>query len=250
MYVAYVDEASFNYGLVRGVGMASAPVPETPVLASEVRALLDASEVGECKWEKIRSARTRFAAEKLLTWTIEATLARRLRVDMLTWDAGQRAGSGAGTPYLAMLRRMYARLVDEILPQRWPPGSAYVLYPDEQAALNWERLVVGIPHITSAEPRPSDAEPLIQIADLFSGLGVYSRGSYAIYQRWLCYSAAERAADLRQAALPFSASDRIRCHLLNTFFTLSKYHRLGISLRTHGGLRTYGAAYPICFWWG
>jgi hypothetical protein len=248
-HVAYADEASFNYGRVRGVSLVSAGSPDAAPLSAEVRALLDASGIGESKWEKVRSARRRLAAERTLAWTVEAALSGRLRVDVLTWDTGEGADSRPGLPYLTTLRRRYAYLVGTILPRRWPPGSAFALHPDEQTALDWQQLVAGMPHLASVEPRRSEDEPMIQVADLVAGLGVYSRGSFNVYQRWLCATPAERMADLRRATLPFSASDRVRCHLLDEFFTLSKYRRLGISLRTHGGLRTHGSERPICFWW-
>ncbi|HEX6123027.1 MAG TPA: hypothetical protein VFY89_07700 [Ktedonobacterales bacterium] len=245
-HAAYSDETRYNYGRVRGLGLLSLPSATAPALGAEVRALLAASGVAECKWERIRSARGRFAAEKLLTWTLAAASAGRLRVDVLTWDAED----GAALPYLARLRQQYARLVGEILPRRWPAGSRFALFPDEQAAMPWPALVAGMPHVASIAPRRSEAEPLIQVADLFAGLGAYSRGNYATYEAWLCYPPAERARDLRRPCLPFSASDRMRCALLDDFYTASKFGGLGISLRTQRGLRTYTAARPIAFWWG
>jgi hypothetical protein len=245
-HAAYSDETRYNYGRVRGLGLLSLPISEVPVLSGEVRALLDSSGVAECKWERIRSARGRFAAAKLLTWATQAASAGRLRVDVLTWDAED----GAALPHLARLRQQYARLVGEILPRRWPVGSRFFVSPDEQAAMRWDALVSGMPHVAAIAPRRSEAEPLIQVADLFAGLGAFSRGSYTSYEAWLCYPPAERASDQRHPHLPFSVSDRIRCALLDDFFTASKFGYLGISLRTHRGLRTYTAARPIAFWWG
>ena len=137
---------------------------------------------------------------------------------------------------------MYAHLLGQILPQRWPAGASFFhIYPDEQDALRWQRLLT-TPHITDITPSPSTAQPLIQLADLFAGLAVYSRDAYATYETWLCYP---------RPALPpmFSASDQYRCRLLDDFFTACKYAHIGVSLRTNRGLRTYDAARPICFWW-
>jgi hypothetical protein len=246
-HIAYADEAQYNYGRIRGVGMMSAQAGVAQALAGEVRELLDGSGVRECKWEKIRSARGRFAAQKLLDWAIAAVVAGRLRVDVLTWDVDL---SGAeGMPALARLHVMYRRLLEEILPQRWPIGSTFAVFPDEQSAMRWSRLVEGVEQVVVIEPHRSEDEPLIQVADLFTGLGVYSRGNYAVYNHWLCTPHVDRAAHRRQPALPFSASDRVRCALLDAFFTASKFQWLGVSLRTHGGLRTYGAERPIAFWW-
>jgi hypothetical protein len=177
---------------------------------------------------------------------MEAAIAGQMRVDVLTWHAED----GSALPYLARLRGMYARLLGEMLPRRWPAGSRFAVFPDEQAAMRWQTLVASMPHVAAIAPRRSEDEPFIQLADLFAGLGVFSRGSYAAYEKWLCYPPAERASDLRHPTLPFSTAERVRCALLDDFYTASKFAWLGISLRTQRGLRTYTAARPLAFWWG
>src|SRR5262249_12319057 len=211
--------------------------------------LLEASGVAECKWEKLRSAKTRFVAEKLLDWATAAALAGRLRVDVLTWDTEDGARLGTGLPHITNLRRMYVYLLEAILPARWPEASGWRVFPDEQGAVRWERLAVGLPHIVAITPCHSDAEPLIQVADLFAGLGVYSRSAYDTYERWLCLPPSERSASDRLPELALSASDRVRCHILDDFFTRCKLLGLHVSLRTHRGLRTYGMAASLAFRW-
>lgn len=249
-HAAYTDETRYNTGRYRGVGMVSARAADAPALGAGVRALLDASGVGECKWEKVRSARGRFAAGKVLDWAMAEALAGGLRVDVLTWDTEEGSRAGTGTPHVMKLRRMYARLVGAILPRRWPGATGFRVVPDEQGAVGWERLVAGLPHVAEVAPGRSDLEPLIQVADLFAGLGVFSRSGYDTYERWLCLPPAERAADPETAlGWALSASDRGRCQVLDDFFTRCKLLGLGVSLRTNRGLRTYDASRPLCFWW-
>ena len=248
-HVAYTDEAQYNTGRYRGLGMVSARAEDGGALGVEVLRLLEASGVAECKWEKLRSARTRFVAEKLLDWATAAALSGRLRVDVLTWDTEDGTRAGTGLPHLTNLRRMYAHLLEAILPSRWPDTDRWHIYPDEQGAMGWERLAARLPHIIAIAPCRSDAEPLIQVADLFAGLGVYSRSGYDTYERWLCLSPAERSGGDRLPGLALSASDRVRCHILDDFFTRCKLLELSVSLRTHRGLRTYGMAAPLAFHW-
>lgn len=251
-YVAYSDEARFNYGRYRGLALVGARVGDAPALGRALRDLLDASGMDECKWEKVRSARARFAAAKLLGWGVERAVAGEITVDALTWDAGDERAARAAVPHLANLRRMYAHLLGYLLPLR-QPGTRWIIHPDEQHALRWENLARALPHVTRIEPRASAGEPLIQLADLFAGLAVYSRAGYAAYDRWLCLPPAERQPAAAHAspdgAGHFSASDRERCALLDNFYTECKLRGLHVSLRTHQGLRTYGPHHPICFWW-
>ena len=256
-YAGFTDETQYNVGRYRGVALVGAPLAQVPLLSGEVERILAESGVAECKWEKVRSARTRFAAEKLLVWALDAALADRLHVDTLTWDAGELpAVSRSGTrpqplPYLKRLHQMYAALLAEALAHRWPDGRAWVIFPDEQNALRWPVIAAASPRIASVEPRVSGAEPLIQLADLFAGLAVFSRAGYDTYERWLCLRPAERirATEPSAALRGMSASDRQRCLLLDAFFTLCKLRLPGVSLRTQRGLRTYDPEKPITFHW-
>ncbi|HEU5441486.1 MAG TPA: hypothetical protein VFU88_19535 [Ktedonobacterales bacterium] len=242
-HFAFTDETQYNVGPVRGLGMVSAPAGEVAALAAELGALSGSSGVGELKWEKVRSAKGRYAAEQALRWALERACEGRLRVDTLTWGADVARHDQQPLPHRARLEHMYRRLLGEILPRCWPAGSRFAVHPDEQGALRWQMLARGLTQIVALEPRRSVAEPLIQLADLFVGLAAFSRQAYATYDRWLALTHAHAA----QTEL--SASDRVRCRLLDDFFLECKLRGLGVSLRTNAGLRTYDAARPVCFWW-
>jgi len=242
LHLAYTDETRYNVGRMRGLGMVSAAAADAATLSAEARQILDASSVGECKWERVRSARTSFAAAKLIEWAVERAIVGTLRVDTLTWDAADQEAAMHALPHLQRLHHMYGLLLGTILPHRWPVDMSFLILPDEQQALRWQRITSSMPHITNIMPLRSDAEPLIQVADLFVGLAAYSRDAYDTYERWL-----SRASEAHTATL--SASDRHRCQLLDDFFTLCKLRDLHVSLRTNRGLCTYDASPPFCFWW-
>ncbi len=240
-YIAYTDETRYNVGRIRGLGMLSMRTADAATLGGEVRQILDASGMGECKWEHMRSARASFAAAKLLEWAVEHAISGTLRVDTLTWDATDHDVEMHALPHIQRLHHMYAVLLGIILPRRWPLDTRFQVLPDEQQALRWERIASSLPHLAGVTPSRSDAEPLIQVADLFVGLAAYSRDAYDTYEQWLV------APSDSQSML--SASDRYRCRLLDNFFTLCKHRDLHVSLRTNRGLRTYDASPPLCFWW-
>lgn len=242
-HLAYTDETQYNVGAVRGLAMVSAPASEVTALAAELRALNASSSVGELKWEKVRSAKGGYAAEKALRWALDRAGEGRLRIDTLTWGADAALHDHRPLPHRARLEHMYRRLLAEILPRRWPAGSRFAVHPDEQGALRWHALAEGMAHIVALDPCRSEPEPLIQLADLFAGLAAFSRQAYATYARWLVLTQAHAAqTDL-------SGSDRIRFRLLDDFFLACKMRGLGVSLRTQLGLRTYDAQRPVCFWW-
>jgi hypothetical protein len=245
-FVAYSDEAQHNVGSVRGVGAVSLRATDGERLAGEVAALVASSGVSECKWELVRSARQSFAAEKLLAWALDAAIAGHLWIDVLTW-------SPDAAPALTRLRAMYARLLDQSVRSHGPRGS-WRVYPDEQQALEWSRILARIAsraQIERVAPSKSHTTPLIQVADLFVGLAVFSRSSYDAYARWRSFPDDERNVAVGRFAAPVAlpASLRYRCALLDEFYTTCLRRLPGISLRTRGGLHTHATDSPIQFQW-
>jgi hypothetical protein len=233
---------------------------DAALCSRDLRTILLASTIHECKWEKVRSARTLFAAVKLLDWTIRQVEQGILRVDTLTWDTEESSRAGLGVPHIANLRKMYRMLLETVVPGRWGERAGWHLYPDEQSAMPWHELVNGLPQVTGITALRSHEHPLIQLADLLAGLAVYSRDSYDLYERWLdnprdprgypdrgrIAAGTGRGASSRR----YSASDRVRCLLLDDFFTNCKLHQLGVGLRARRGLFTGDAGRGLVFrWW-
>ncbi len=254
-YAIFADEAQHNVGRVRGVAAVSLRAQDTDRLSGEVAALLATSGVSECKWELVRSARQCFAAGKLLAWALDRALDGRLWIDALTWSTADEAARRQALPSLARLRQMYARLLDGVIQRRVTVGSRWSVYPDEQQALDWTKIAAQMAardRIERIEPQRSHAAPLVQVADLFVGLGVCSRDAYDAYQRWRSFPDEERnvlAARFAPMA-PLPASLRYRCALLDDFYTACVRRLPGISLRTRCGLYTYAPEAPIQFRWG
>jgi hypothetical protein len=254
-YAAFTDEAQHNFGRIRGVGAVSLRAEHADVLAGEVAALLAASEVSECKWELVRSARHGFAAARLLAWALDRTLDGRLWIDILTWSAKDAAARRQALPSLVRLRQMYARLLDAVIQDRGQEGYHWSVYPDEQQALDWDKIAATMAtrsQIARIAPQRSHEEPLIQVADLFVGLGVFSRAAYDAYQRWRAFPDEEHNVVVGRFIWPEPqpASLRYRCALLEGFYATCVRRLPGISLRTCGGLHTHAPDAPIQFRWG
>jgi hypothetical protein len=261
LIAGYSDEAQFNVGRYRGLAMLSLHEEDVASCSREIQAILRASSIHECKWEKVRSARTLFAAIKLLDWTIRQAEQGILRVDTLTWDTEESSRAGLGMPHIANLRKMYRVFLETVVPGRWGERAQWRLFPDEQSAMPWHQLVDGLPQITEITASRSHEHQLIQLADLLAGLAVYSRDHYDLYEGWLdkagptprSYPDTVRiltgaGRDVRSHQ--YSASDRVRCRLLDDFFTSCKLHQLGVGLRARRGLFTGDTRLGLVFrWW-
>jgi len=163
---------------------------------------------------------------------------------------------------------MYYHLFKNVLLNRWPKGSTWRLYPDENSALEW-KTVKDYLDLASLSIEVSSAKPfhirlkkdfriveicevrssnnvLIQVADLFAGMGVYSRSNYEKYEEWLFQATRQRR--LFPTDITLSRSDKARCEVLNYFYESCKKNKLGVSLKSQQGLWTPDPKNPINFW--
>lgn len=250
VWAIYSDESHYNYGAVRGVGAVSLRQDDVAHLSEELARLLREAGVRELKWEKVRTTRTASAAKRAFAWTLDRALAGKIWTETLTWDASSVAASRARRPALPTLRDAYATLLRSViarhtkrddLAQRWR------IVPDEQTAVPWTRIRGMLPQETEITPARSEMEPLIQLADLFAGLAVYSRAAYDAYERWLCFP--ERDLGAIAGGMPGGAhgAHAYRFALLDDFYTTCVRRLPGISLPTRRGLYTWRADAPIQF---
>jgi hypothetical protein len=249
-WVIYSDESSYNYGAVRGVGAVSLRLDDSARLGDELASLLRASSVRELKWEKVRTARAAFAAQKALTWALDHALDGELWIETLTWEVTSAAASRARKPTLKQLRNAYTTLLSSVIArhsQRGEQSQGWRIFPDEQSAIPWTRIQEALPQTATIMPARSEPQPLIQLADVFAGLAVFSRTAYDAYERWLCVRSGDQAAHITTALEGANGSQAYRFVLLDVFSTACVRLLPGVSLQTHRGLYTWRADAPIQF---
>lgn len=219
----------------------------------------------------------RFAALRMVDFTVKHAVSGKLRIDALTWDTQDSRHSIHGRDDLRNLERMYYHLFKNVFNKRWPKGCVWRLRPDEHSALDWDSLAsfvrgAGVSttvltdflgeslvvlfnnqyQIYDLVPSSSARLVLIQLADLFAGIAVYSRQEYACYTEWQ-YTVNGRQMSLfdedQNSPLDLNKSDVERCRVLHELNTKCKAYSLGVSLRTYNGLRTMSPDGPINFWW-
>jgi len=274
-HVGFADESNWNDGRYRSLGFVSLPIGCVRSFGEDVQILLSESNVKEFKWVLLAGARERFAAEKLCAFAVHKALAGLLRVDVLVWDTEDSRHRVAGRDDVANFQRMYYHLFRNVLRSRWPNDGVWRLHPDEQTALDWRAMqdclesvsttvdanrdlfTGGEFHIrlrnefgiTEIKPASSQEHSLIQLADLFAGLAVFSRMKYNEYQNWL--RANSEQAGLFQDDDPTGKQSRrsaTRFAVLKNFDQMCKQRSLGVSLKSKQGLWTPKPENPINFW--
>lgn len=255
-HIAYADESSHNIGRYRGIALVTISVADAEKANPTLERILKESSIKEFKWAKLRSARNRFAAQKIVECVFEWAVNRTLRIDAITWDIEDSRHNVPGRSDIRNLRRMYYTLFRNVLGQRWSELCVWELRPDKSSFGAASHLrYLGNPDEMNEDARrvqiaqikevSSNSEPLVQVADLFAGLATYSRGSYEAYELWEKHS----TTSMSTGVAGLSNADKERCQLINDFYRRCKKGRLGVGLKSSRGLRTRDPHRPLNFWW-
>ena len=273
-HVAYSDEAYYSEGEYRSISLLTLNVETAKQLRRELTDILKKFDIMEFKWRKVklRSKKYYYCAKKILDLVIPLALKNRIRVDTIIWNSS--------TKYIpkrdnaSIFQLMYYQLFKNVLIKRWQANISWKLFPDEQSNINWDEIkefldlasfdadiltrggkrllqLVKNFDIVEIEAVDSKKEVLSQIPDLFAGLAAFSRLSYSKYLRR--YGTLKRYGILseqeeNEQEEGLTGSERCRFKLLGYFNRCCKKHRLGVSLKSSGGLWTPNPSNPINFW--
>jgi len=139
-HVSFSDESNWNSGRYRSIGMLSAARADALALHQETLRLLRESGVDELKWKKIRTAKYRFAAQKLIDACGKAISDGHLRIDVLVWDSQDSRHAVRNPDVEANLQIMYFHLFKNVMSRRWPSGCVWRHIPDEHVGVKWDTL--------------------------------------------------------------------------------------------------------------
>lgn len=274
-HVAFSDEAYYTSSRYRSIAVVSLAKSDFDDMSSDLTELLIDSDVREFKWQKLRQARERFAALKMIDCVMNYAIQEKTRIDVLIWDVYDYRHTIMNRDDNENFQRMYYHLFNNVFMNRWPRLSTWELYPDENSVVNWDRLQefldsAGI-EISYQAPLSTQEEfrislwrefkinkikeinskdyVLCQVADLFAGLGVFSYLSYDKYQFWLSeQSGQKRLLPNRNDDIEFSNSEKNRFAIINYLDGICKSHRLTVGLNSTNGFKTYNPNNPINFW--
>jgi len=274
-HIGFSDESHWNQGRFRSIGLVTTSVDLYTSLEEKLRCLLNESRVKEFKWEKLTRDKERLAAIKMCEFAVENACFSKLRVDVLIWDIQDSRHNVRGRDDIANLQRMYYHLFRNVLRARWPDGAVWRLHPDEHAALEWETIRDCLEsvsksvevdrslftsgqfhirlrqefHIEEIQPVPSEKYPLLQLADLFGGLAVFSHEKFKEYQKWVQDASCQILLfDEADASVNPSRASQERFNVLKRFEELCNEKQLGVNFIKKQGLWTPDPEKPINFW--
>lgn len=267
-YVAYSDESGTGE---RFTSIASFSLRQDALLVvnDALKRLLDSSSVGEFKWQKLKDAKYRHCALKLLNTVWDCLGTADARVDVLIWDHEDKRHATPGRDDMANFGRMFFHLQSASMKRR-ARNSEWRLLPDERVEIDWDtvrkclaaigrrRQFIKAPLLGNFFADPfysviecrqvvSHEEPCTQVADFFAGLAVFSRTHYEKFERWVI-SSHPNLGLWEDTTVEISNREENRFRVLQAFYTGCKERRLGVSLRTRRYLHTPRPSYPLNFW--
>jgi len=165
---------------------------------------------------------------------------------------------------------------------RWPEDAVWCFRPDKHTNIDWMTIQACLANAAvSIDLAPDGKEgfrlqlrrefrieeinpvtstehpPLLQIADLFAGIAVFSRDKFQEYTEWKLNSTGQSRLSqfssiedsiTNQCSNNVSNKDHERFCVLQYFDSLCKKAKLGVSLKERKGLWTPNPENPINFW--
>jgi len=203
-------------------------------------------------------------------------VAGKLKVDILSWDIQDARHRIKGRDDIENFHRMYHHLLKNTMKERWEDEAIWLLKPDEHTALRFKDIQyflklkeIGVTvkeanlfspnpkiywqqyyNIIDIEPVSSKEEVFIQVADLFAGMVCFSRGCYEQYKIWEHNNSQQQALfECKKETQTLSKTEETRFELLQKLNNKCKDCKLGVSLDSCKGLKTFDPSQPINFWW-
>jgi|Deesub1362A_J573_1020465.scaffolds.fasta_scaffold00174_15 hypothetical protein len=276
-FSAYSDESGTFTERFQAIAVVTGQDIVLSQLTNHLKRILADKRIPEVKFALIRTHRPiiEAAQEFVQCFVKEFASKAKARVDVLVWDVQDSRHAVQGRDDAANLERMYYKVLTHAA-RRWNQAE-WNFYPDENSQIRWHELAqvldrtrlsgyqansllllenerVGqLLQIRNTEPRNSVREPLIQLADLFAGMGCFTRREGENCVKWLdsrCNKDQLRFANFfcEEPTDETIKTKQNRFQLVGEFKVLCDQYGMGVSLREKRYLCTFNPTYPINFW--
>lgn len=269
-HYGFSDESHWNRGQYRTLSIVTLPATVATTASEAIRTIASASEVDEFSWKDVRTHSRQKLAQELCEFAIDKVREHAMRINTLIWDTYDSRHDVRGRDDTENLARMYYHLMKNVVVKRWPTDAQWKMHVDERADIDWQVLrdcvyrgvrkakrtrqldlsrgiEIERQGVDIAEVK-SSVEPLVQLADLFAGLGAFSWNRAESYWQWQLGQTgqAQLFAEFEKPAL--STSEAYKAVTLSHLRTLCSQREIPISHEPSKGLKTKNPATPLNFW--
>ncbi len=242
-------------------------------LDTKLKEHLNDSNIEELKFLDVRTYKPKLdCCKKFIDTAIEYASGELIRVDVIIWDLEDTRHKIKGRDDKENLVRMYFHLLRNVS-EKW-----YIIncefYPDENYYYDYQKIIdflnsTKTPRkkpgllmlfeqerinfkFVKVQPQNSKANPIIQLCDIFAGIGRFSREYCNEFSIW------KRQKELKDSPSLFNDDDykdnEVRKSHSNRFEIIEylaeqcKKKGISISLNTNNYLKSYDKKLPINFW--
>jgi hypothetical protein len=270
-HVGFADETQYNTGRYRAISLTTLSVSDLTLVENDLATTIKRSGVSsEMRWKKVDGAKYGFAADHLFDYWLTRLQEGMVRVDTLVWDTEDPRHDVIGRDDAANLQDMFRCLVRRVVQDRWGSSTRWALFPDHGSTIDWPALQQSIndrgtewtiSHGVIRPIRDTSIElvqevcsrecPLVQVADLFAGVAVFSYQHFDEFMHWrnvyrpYCDITGRM---MHEGDSSLTNSQQARSHVLNQMLQRVKRDFPGISFLRDHGLETRRRSCPLNFW--
>lgn len=268
-HLAYTDESHHNTGRFRAIGMISLRAELALEINEKIQALNQQSDVQECKWYRLKTAKDRFAIQKVVELCLEYADSERLRIDVLVWDSKDNRHKVIGRDDNKNLMNMYIQLLKNVIVKRWKGNGVWQIFPDRNTIIDWHHVLNILRKIdaysndadllldkewnqfrslhstVSIEEADSKLTGLCQAIDIFAGMGVFSYEKKDMFNDWK-YSKSPQQELFALERNKLSKKDCEQSTLLDYFLQMAATTQIKFDITN--GLKSKDPNQVINFW--
>jgi len=265
----YSDESNYNTGRFRSIAAISGKKNNLKEVQKKLSKELDKYNITEVKWGGVKSHYPKIkAAYQFIEVLFNYILKNELRVDIIIWDTHDFRHDIKNRDDKTNFEIMYYNLLRHISSRY--KNYVWDFFPDKQSMINWENLKDFLNNtylsklsnlkirnkdrckikFDKVDEKDSKTTPLIQLADLFAGIGNFSRENKKKYRHWKNNIQIDRLSLFNDYDVPneLSNADKKRFEFIEDLYNKFKDNQLSVSLNKNHYLKTYNPNCRINFW--
>jgi hypothetical protein len=268
-YCGFTDESGYNTGKIRSLAMLSMPTEYVENCNNMLEKILSEKDIKikSFKWYKIQNNKKCKVLVQILDYLFNMLKENHVRIDVLMWNIQDSRHNVLQRDDITNLEIMYYNLMKNVVSKRWESGKEWKIISDRNSTIDWKKLKdilsnkglikyepvgsklsikIGYPLVNITESSTKE-NYLIQIADIFAGMGRTSYEDVEKYKEYIIYKESPTKL-ISSETQKFSNRDRYRCYFYNCVKKFTELNKYNVSLESAGGFKSWNPKVPLNFW--
>ena len=264
-YFAFSDESNHSNGDYRSIALIEIHEDYLWNVEQKLRDVLNKynTSIISFKWKSIKNNNKTNALIELLEFLFPLMEDEIIRIEVLIWNIYDDRHNIVGRDDSKNLSYMYDKLIKDFAERHLNENDTLYLFSDQNSAIDWNELenilfYQGIYSKTYLEEfditlgsnkvfikeSSTQEDPIIQIADIFAGMGRSSFEDFDVYEQWLN----PQQQTLFGSPTQPTNRQKYRFKIYKIVDDWAKNNKLQISLQSTRGFISHNPKAPLNFW--